>query len=269
MPQIQDLPALVTLAERAARAAAAHIRTVPRPAPGEWDAKDAADFVTAVDRRSEEIIGGILADGMPDSTVVGEEFTPDVARDAGLVWVVDPLDGTTNYLHGYPAYAVSIGALLDGTLVAGVVLDVTRNLVHRATAGGGAWCGERPLRVSTINNPQHALLGTGFPFKEPANRHLDRYLRQFSALLGLTSGLRRAGAAALDLADVAQGRFDAYFEYGLAPWDVAAGILLVREAGGVVTDMDGNEAAVGPGHVVAGNPAIHRWLLDELSGRPQ
>ena len=136
----------------------------------------------------------------------------------------------------------------------------------RARSGGRAWCGERPLCVSTINSPQHALLGTGFPFKEPANQHLDRYLRQFSALLGLTSGLRRAGAAALDLADVAQGRFDAYFEYGLAPWDVAAGFLLVREAGGIVTDMEGREAVVAPGHFVAGNPVMHDWLLGRLAG---
>lgn len=265
MPKIHDLPALAAVAEQAARRAAQHIRTVERPDPSRWDAKDAADFVTAVDRRAEEIITEVLAAGAPEGTVVGEEFTPGGATDTGLVWIVDPLDGTTNYLHGFPAYAVSIGALVEGNLVAGVVLDVTRDQVYRATAGGGAWCGERRLTVSTITEPRHALIGTGFPFKEPANRHLPRYLRQFEALLKRTSGLRRAGAAALDLADVAQGRFDGFYEYGLAAWDVAAGLLLVREAGGVVTDMEGREATPAAGHYVAGNPVIHRWLLARLT----
>lgn len=264
MPKIQDLAALAGVAERAARKAAEHIRNAVRPAPDDWDAKDAADFVTAVDRGSEEIIGEALMAGFPESTVVGEEFTPGGDTERGLVWVVDPLDGTTNYLHGFPAYAVSIGALLDGDLVAGVVLDVTRDVLYRATAGGGAWCGERRMAVSTITDPRQALLGTGFPFKAPANQHVDRYLRQLRFFLGATSGLRRAGAAALDLAHVADGVFEGFFEYGLAPWDVAAGILLVREAGGVVTHMDGLEAEIIASSFVAGNPAIHGWLLAAL-----
>ena len=268
MPKIQDLSALAQTAERAARMAAGHITSVPRPDPSNWDHKSQADFVTAVDRVSERLIGEVLRQATPDAVIVGEEHSPDAPIEGELAWVVDPLDGTTNYLHGFPAYAVSIAAVAHGTPVAGVVLDITRNVVYRATAGGGAWCGERRLQVSSITEPTHALIGTGFPFKEPATRHLDRYMRQFEHLLRTTSGLRRAGSAALDLADVAQGRFEAYFEYGLSPWDVAAGMLLVREAGGVVTDLEGNGASVGGGDFAAGNSDLHAWLLRALAAVP-
>jgi myo-inositol-1(or 4)-monophosphatase len=185
------------------------------------------------------------------------------AGGGGLLWVVDPLDGTTNYLHGYPQYAVSIAALLDGELAAGVVLDVARNVLYSATAGGGAWCGSSRLAVSSIADPRLALIGTGFPFRTP---HLvPRYLRQFCAVHDAASGIRRAGSAALDLADVAQGHFEGFWELDLAAWDVAAGVLLVREAGGVVTDLEGSPDVVCRGAKVAGNPAIHGWLLQMLA----
>jgi myo-inositol-1(or 4)-monophosphatase len=151
---------------------------------------------------------------------------------------------------------------VEGTLAAGVVHDVARDIEYHGAAGLGAWQGERRLAVSAITDPGRALVGTGFPFK--GADQVDRYLPQLAAVLRGSSGVRRAGAAALDLADLAAGRFDAFWEISLAPWDVAAGALLVREAGGVVTRFDGSNDVVGHGSIVAGNPALHRWLIDLL-----
>ncbi|NIN09902.1 MAG: inositol monophosphatase, partial [Gemmatimonadales bacterium] len=232
MNQHQDL---LHLATTAARRGADHIRTIERPTdPAGWGLKGVSDFVTRVDRETESLIGETLLAGAPDGVVLGEELTPD-AGGSGLVWVVDPLDGTTNYLHDYPAYGVSIAAVVDGTLAAGVVVDVNRDLVYHATAGGGAWCGDRRLQVSRVTEPAHALIGTGFPFK--VLHLLPEYLEQFATILRATSGIRRAGAASLDFVDLALGRFDGFWELKLAPWDVAAGALILREAGGVVTDL--------------------------------
>lgn len=253
---------LVDLAEAAARRGAERIRTHPRPDSTEWGVKGPSDFVTEVDRGAERAIVATLVEGAPGSAVIGEELSPDEARSADLIWIVDPLDGTTNYLHGYPAYAVSIAARLKGVLVAGVVLDVARDLLYRAEAGAGAWCGDDRLSVSPVTDPKLALIGTGFPFKAPSL--LPRYLRQFATILSATSGIRRAGSAALDLVDVARGRFEGFWELILAPWDVAAGTLLVREAGGVVTDTAGSPDVVQHGAVVAGNVEVHRWLLETI-----
>jgi myo-inositol-1(or 4)-monophosphatase len=227
----------------------------------EWVSKGHNDWVTEVDQGTERIIREVLLAGAPGSMVVGEELNPGAVGD-GLAWIVDPLDGTTNFLHGYPQYAVSIAAARDGVLEAAVVLDVPRECCYGAARGQGAWLGSTRLSVSAISDPARALLGTGYPFK-----HLDeleRYLDQFRRILPATSGVRRAGSAALDLADVAAGRLDGFWELMLAPWDTAAGILLVREAGGIVTDLDGNDAGLEHTGIVAGNPALHRWLLDKV-----
>jgi myo-inositol-1(or 4)-monophosphatase len=253
---------LLALATAAARAGAEHIRSFRRPPnPADWGLKGISDFVTVVDRETEKLISGMLTDGVPGSTVLGEELSPETTA-GDLVWIVDPLDGTTNFLHGYPAFGVSIAAVAGGDLVAGVVVDVDRDVWYHATVGGGAWCGERRLSVSRVTTPAHALIGTGFPFKEPAL--IPRYLRQFVTLLQQTSGIRRAGAASLDLVDVALGRFDGFWELSLAPWDVAAGALIVREAGGIITDLDGGANVARHGPIVAGNPEIHTWLLAAL-----
>jgi len=234
----------------------------------EWQHKAPADFVSDVDTGAEARIHQMLAerpDWLPDDTEVhflGEESSPDAALGAGLTYVVDPLDGTTNFLHGYPWYAVSIGALLDGTLVAAVVLNASTDELFTATVGGGAFRNGEHITVSSVADPSRALVGTGFPFKYP--EQIDPYLRQLPAVFRATAGVRRAGSAALDLADVACGRFDAFWELRLAPWDVAAGLLLIREAGGVVTDLGGTDALVTHGPVVAGNPRMHRWLLETL-----
>ncbi len=251
-------------AREAAALAARYIRSVERPSePTEWGTKGASDFVTDIDRESERLVAQTLIGAFPSSTIVGEELTPGTPRDdRNLTWVVDPLDGTTNFLHGYPAFAVSVAAVHCGQLVAGVIVDVDRGIEYYAARNEGAWCGSRRLRVSDTTDPKLALIGTGYPFK--SLDQLPCYLRQFSEILRSTSGIRRAGSAALDLADVAQGRFDGFWELFLAPWDVAAGTLLVREAGGRVTDADGNEDVVRQGAIVAGNPAIHDWLLRVL-----
>jgi myo-inositol-1(or 4)-monophosphatase len=226
-----------------------------------WEEKSRADYVSAADRDSEHAIHEVILARHAGAVILGEELSPEVAAATaakGLVFVVDPLDGTTNFLHGFPWYAVSIAALVDGVIIAGVVLNAASGELFTAVAGSGARRNGQPIRVSTISDPIRALVGTGFPFK-----HSDQvagYLRGFGDAMQRTAGVRRVGAAALDLADVACGRYEAFWELMLAPWDVAAGILLVREAGGIVTDLAGAPARVAHSGVIAGNPPMHEWL---------
>ena len=253
---------LLHLARIAATRAGAYLRSVARPAdPSGWTLKGSRDFVTEVDRTAERMIADILLAAEPGARMVGEELSPSVVTD-GLIWIVDPLDGTTNFLHGFPSYAVSIAAALDGVLQAGVVLQVPRDETYSAARGGGSWLGDRRLTVSTIEEPEFALIGTGFPFRDVSR--LEEYQRQFGMVARATSGIRRPGAAALDLADVAAGRFDGFWEQQLSAWDIAAGTLLIREAGGVVTDLSGRDIGIEHTAVVAGNPAIHAWLIKTL-----
>ena len=258
---MSDYQDLLRLAEQAARRGAEHVRSVERPDATGWRLKGKSDFVTRVDLETEEIISEILMRGAPGSTVMGEELSPEI-REAEVLWVVDPVDGTTNFLHDYPAVGVSIGALVNGKPTVGVVADVTRDEVYHAVKGGGAWHGDRQLHVSQVEDPANALIGTGYPFKHP--ELLPAYLRQFTKILVSTSGIRRAGAASLDFVDIALGRFDGFWELYLAPWDVAAGALIVREAGGRVTDLDWSGETLRHGAFVAGNPAIHEWRLGVL-----
>jgi myo-inositol-1(or 4)-monophosphatase len=254
---------LLDLAKTAAERAAAYVRGVERLVdPSGWALKGSRDFVTEVDRAAERLIAEVLLTGAPGGKIVGEELSPAVETD-GLVWIVDPLDGTTNFLHDYPSYAVSIAAALDGVLQAGVVLHIPRDETYLATRSGGTWLGGRRLRVSTIADPEFALVGTGFPFRDLSR--LEEYQRQFGRVASATSGIRRAGAAALDLADVAAGRFDGFWEQRLSAWDIAAGSLLIREAGGVITDFAGRHIGIEHTGVVAGNPVIHDWLLKILT----
>jgi myo-inositol-1(or 4)-monophosphatase len=252
---------LLIAARTAAETAGDYLRTVSPADPSGWTAKGRADWVTEVDRTSETIIAEALGRNTPDSRIVGEELSPELVT-GGLVWVVDPLDGTTNFLHRFPAWAVSIAAVLDGELVAAVVLHVPLGRLSSATRGGGAFEGGSRLRVSRIEDPAHALIGTGVPFRDFSR--LDQYLAQFGRVARHATGIRRPGSAAIDLADVAAGRFDGFWEQRLSAWDIAAGMLLVREAGGRVTDASPRDLAIEHGEVVAGNPAIHRWLLMTL-----
>ncbi|MFI5213190.1 MAG: inositol monophosphatase family protein [Gemmatimonadales bacterium] len=237
----------------------------------DWSKKGKADFVTEVDRESERIISAVLLEATPDATILGEELSPLQPAASGplppaagrLVWIVDPLDGTTNYLHRFPMYAVSIAAALDGELLAGIVHHVPLDIRYTAAKGGGAFQNGAPIGVSRLTEPGHALIGTGFPFS--IMPQWQTYHRQMEAVATGTAGIRRPGSAALDLADVAAGRFDGFWELRLAPWDVAAGTLLIREAGGIVTNLEGSPDVVRSGSIVAGNPAIHSWLMTTLA----
>ena len=258
---------LLDRAKLAAEAAGRYLRSVERPTdPDSWTPKGSRDFVTEVDRTAERLIGEILLTGPAAGRMVGEELSPGIVTE-GLVWVVDPLDGTTNFLHDYPSYAVSIAAAVDNVLEAAVVLHVPRNKMYTASRGGGAWLAERRLAISRISDPEFALVGTGFPFKDVS--HLQEYQRQFARVAAATSGIRRAGSAALDLADVAAGRFDGFWEQRLSAWDIAAGTLLIREAGGTVTDFSGRAIGIEHTGLIAGNPVIHEWLLTTLKARPR
>ncbi len=261
-----EADAILEAAVASAQAAAEVIRSASgTTAALDWESKGAADFVTEVDRAAEATIDRVLKQHFPAALIIGEELSPGAAlASPGLKFVVDPLDGTTNFLHGYPQYAVSIGALVDSDLVAAVVINVPTRDCFTALAGKGAFQNGTRISVSSLTDVSRALIGTGFPFKH--QNLLDQYSRQFVAVTRETAGIRRAGSAALDLADVACGRFDGFWELDLSPWDIAAGILLVREAGGVVTSWDGSFRDIAAGPVVAGNPDIHRWLFATVRG---
>jgi myo-inositol-1(or 4)-monophosphatase len=231
----------------------------------EWEQKTHADFVSVVDRSSEQAIVEIVHGRHADAKILGEELTPDADTLRGLAFVADPLDGTTNYLHGFPMYAVSIAAVVDGEPIAGAILNVPTGELFTAVQGSGARRNGQPISVSKITEPSRALIGTGFPFKRVED--VEPYIRVMRTIMLQTAGIRRPGAAALDLADVACGRFEAFWEMTLAPWDIAAGILLVREAGGVVSDLGGAPARVAHTGLVVGNPVMHEWMLNVLSSR--
>ena len=255
---------LLDVASVAADAAAAIIRERAADARSiAWRLKSHSDFVTEVDMAAERAIREVIHGKLPDAGVLGEELSP-AEVPIGVTFVVDPLDGTTNFLHGFPAYAVSIAVAVDGVVEAGVILDVPRAERYTALRGEGAWRNAEPITVSDIDDPSKALIGTGFPFKHLVN--LEMYQRQFAAIVATTSGVRRPGAAALDLASVASGSFDGFWELTLAPWDVAAGVLLVREAGGIVTNLDGTHVTgLDHGGLVAASRAMHAWLLNTLA----
>ena len=229
-----------------------------------WETKAHADFVSDVDRSAERVITETVLARHTDARLLGEELTPSLSDVHGLVFVADPLDGTSNFLHGIPWYAVSIAAMIDGALTAGAVLNAANGELFTATAGGGARLNGQPIEVSPITEPELSLIGTGFPFKDA--EFIDEYLRMLPDVMRDTAGIRRPGSAALDLTSVACGRYQAFWELTLSPWDIAAGMLIVREAGGIVTDAFGAEANVAHTSIVAGNPAMHAWLLERLNG---
>jgi myo-inositol-1(or 4)-monophosphatase len=254
---------LLEIAREAARRGATVIRDASTQRDKlVWETKGRSDFVSEVDKTSEREIAGVVKRRLPDAVILGEELSPTAIAGKGIVVIADPLDGTTNFLHGYPEYSVSIAIARNGILCAGVVLNVAREEEFTATRGSGAFLDGKRIHVSNLREPARALIGTGFPFKNIEK--LPHYLEQFSLVMRGTAGIRRAGSAALDLSNVACGRFDAFWELVLAPWDVAAGILMVQEAGGIVTDIDGNPPQLAAGAFVAGNPAMHAWLLQTV-----
>jgi len=219
------------------------------------------DFVSEVDHAAEDAIISTLKEAYPDHGFLGEESGYH-DQQAENLWIIDPLDGTTNFLHGVPQYCVSIALRQKGVLRQAVVFDPNRNELFTATKGAGAFLNDRRIRVSRVDKLESALMGTGFPFREVG--HLDDYMRMMKNMITSTSGIRRPGAAALDLAWVASGRFDGFWEMGLSPWDMAAGALLVREAGGLVGDFDGEERFMDSGRIVASNGKLFAAILKVL-----
>ena len=227
-----------------------------------WESKSEFDFVSDVDRESETVIAETIASRHADAVLLAEEGSPDADATRGLVFIADPLDGTTNFLHGVPWYAVSIAALVDGQVVAGAVINVATGELFTATASGGARRSGAPIHVSTETEPRRSLIATGFPFSR--NEDIERYVPLLPDIMRATSGIRRNGAAALDLADVACGRYEAFFELRLSPWDLAAGLLLVKEANGLITTMEGAPCPIASTSVLAGNPTMHHWLFETI-----
>ena len=219
------------------------------------------DFVSEVDREAEKAIISTLREAYPGHAILAEESgaSGPSERAAEYQWVIDPLDGTTNFLHGFPQYCVSIALAHRGVVTQAVIYDPTRNDLYTASRGRGAFLNDTRLRVSKRLHLKAGLVGTGFPFKELV--HLEPYLGMLRDMTKGTCGVRRAGSAALDLAFVAAGRLDGFWEIGLARWDMAAGSLLVTEAGGLVGDLEGNEGYMDSGSIVAGNPKVFGEML--------
>ena len=224
--------------------------------------KGPADFVSQADLKSEQILKRELAKARPDYGLLFEEGGGGPGKDVSNRWIVDPLDGTLNFLHGIPHFAISIGVERDGEPYAGVIYNPINDELYWAEKGQGAHLNERRLRVSARKKMEESLIGTGAPFLGHGDHPI--FIRQAEAVIARTAGLRRLGAAALDLAYVASGRLDGFWEQPLSPWDVCAGIVLVREAGGYVTEISGGSAMMSSGSVLAANDQLHRPLGDLL-----
>jgi myo-inositol-1(or 4)-monophosphatase len=224
--------------------------------------KGPGDYVSAADKKAEQIIYTELSKARPGYAFLMEERGAVAGEDAEHRWIVDPLDGTTNFLHGIPIFSISIGLERAGQLVAGVVYNPAMDELYTAERGGGAFMNDRRLRVAARTKLSDAVIGTGVPHL--GRGHHGNYLVELRNVMGEVSGIRRIGSAALDLAYVAAGRMDGFWEHGLSTWDVAAGILLVREAGGFATDEKGKQDFFESGSIVTGNEAIHKALLKTL-----
>lgn len=222
--------------------------------------KSRNDFVTQVDKVAEEIIVEVIRASYPNHSIIGEEGTQ--ISNGEFVWVVDPLDGTNNFIHGFPHFCISLAVKKGAEIIIGVIYDPIRQELFTAAKGEGAQLNNRRIRVSGTAKMQQALIGTGFPFRDQV--HYKDYLKGFEAILPESSDVRRAGSAALDLAYVAAGRLDGFWEYGLQQWDIAAGALMIKEAGGMASDFKGTHQFLESGNIVAGNPSIHKALLGYL-----
>ncbi|HLS82219.1 MAG TPA: inositol monophosphatase family protein [Steroidobacter sp.] len=256
---------LLNIAIRAARRAGeVIIRGMNRLHRIDVRSKGQNDFVTEIDTQAEFAIIEIIRRHHPDHGVLAEESGQSHgSQDSEYLWVIDPLDGTTNFVHGFPQFAVSIGVQRRGRTEHGVVYDPLRQELFTASRGEGAQLDGRRIRVSAHSGLEGALIGTGFPYR--ANlQYLDSYMAMLRVVMQATAGIRRPGAAALDLAYVAAGRLDAFWEFGLAPWDTAAGALLITEAGGMVGTLSGAEYRQ-QGHILAGTPKVYAALLEAVA----
>jgi len=235
--------------------------------PSQVEYKGAVDLVTQVDRLCEEVIIGRISDRFPHHNIVAEE-REDLQTGSAFQWYVDPLDGTTNYVHRYPCFSVSIGLEVRGEIVLGVVYDPTRDEIFCGIKGGGAFLNDRKIGVSKTKDLDHSLLATGFPYDIRESQ--ENNIAFFTSFALASQGVRRDGSAALDLCYVAVGRFDGFWEMKLRPWDLAAGILMVKEAGGRVSDFRDGHFQIGSGEVLATNGLIHGQMVSVLNrGRVQ
>jgi myo-inositol-1(or 4)-monophosphatase len=256
---------MLNVAIKAARAAGAIINRAALDVEAvRVTQKTANDFVTEVDQNSEQAIIDTLLIAYPDHGILAEESGQTRGNQrSDFQWIIDPLDGTTNFIHGFPQYCVSIALQQRGQVTQAVVYDPTRNDLFTASKGGGAYLNEKRIRVTKAEKIADALIGTGFPYNDM--RGLDEYVQMFRIMTQACSGLRRPGAAALDLAYVACGRLDGFFEKGLKPWDVAAGSLLITEAGGIVGTFAGESDYLYKGDVLAGTPKVFAQMVQLLA----
>lgn len=258
----------LNVAQRAARKAG----TILRRALEDVDTlpveqKGSNDFVTEVDRASEKAIISVLRKYYPDHSILAEEsgLIEGKGADADWQWVIDPLDGTTNFIHGFPQFCISIALKHKGRLEHAFIYDPIREEEFSASRGRGAALNGRRIRVGKLRGLSGSLIGTGFPFRKEQMPYLDNYMGMFRDLTQVTTGLRRPGSAALDLAWLAAGRTDGFFEFGLSEWDMAAGVLLIKEAGGLVSDFKGDNNHLKNGTIVAGNPKVFKALLQTIA----
>jgi len=254
---------MLTIATRAARNAGDIIlRASEHVSHIKVDNKEQHDFVTEIDRQAEQEIISVIKTAYPEHAILAEESGQHEGNE--YTWIIDPLDGTTNFLHGFPHYAVSIALKHKHRLEIGVIYLPLTNELFTAARGEGAMFNNRRIRVTKQASLAGSLIGTGFPFKAQQQKYLDAYLDMFKAVCINTSGIRRTGSAAIDLAFLAMGRLDGFWEVDLKPWDIAAGIIIVKEAGGVVTDLNFNDQYLESGNIIAGNPKMHQQLYQLL-----
>lgn len=256
---------MLTIAVKAARRAGSIINQASQHLDSlNVSKKSHSDYVSEVDGAAEDAVIKVLLAAYPDHAILAEESGHrGDEKNSEYQWIIDPLDGTTNFLHGFPKYSVSIAVKHKGVLSHAVVYDPTNNELFTASRGGGAFLNDRRIRVSKRARLEDCLIGTGIPFRDLT--HLDAYIAMLKDIIPRTAGIRRPGSAALDLAYVANGRYDGFWEIGLAPWDMAAGCLLITEAGGLVGDLEGNETQLESGQIIAGNPKIFGQLLQVIA----
>ncbi len=256
---------LLNIAVQAARQAGSIIlRAMGRLDSLQVHTKRRHDFVTEIDFKAEQAIINTIHKAHPDHAILAEESGEHAGSDSNVKWIIDPLDGTTNFIHGFPAFAVSIGIADKGRLTHGVIYDPLHEELYTAVRGDGAHLNDRRIRVSARPSLKNALIGTGFPFRDTDD--FEAYLGMFRAVMLRTAGVRRAGAAALDLAWTAAGRLDGFFELNLKPWDIAAGTLIMEEAGGLASEINGHNGwPIAGGNIVAGNLKVVAALVKTLA----
>jgi myo-inositol-1(or 4)-monophosphatase len=252
---------MLNITIRAARAAGdAIVREMDRVSDISIDIKGKNDFVTEVDRQAEYIIIETIKNAYPDHAFLAEESGQ--SGDSDYLWIIDPLDGTTNFLHGIPHFAISIALQYKGRLDQAVIYDPVKQELFTASKGKGAQLNNKKIRVSSQKTLDGALLATGFPFRE--DQEVEKFIKSFKALFPKIAGIRRAGVASLDLAYVACGRFDGFWEYSLKPWDIAAGVLIVQEAGGINSEISGGLDFMESGNIISANPKMIKAILSKL-----